>query len=118
MAFKDCKYEGDDGEVYLLRMDTALFNALADNTEAAGDVTKPWHLESSDSRRSFGIKPRYIVATRTFGVAPDTGVRRMTIPILDPAKIEGETPDINVGNTYTYKGNTWTISSLVGETER
>jgi len=118
MAFKDYKYEGDDGEVYLLRMDTAVFDALSGNTEAAGDVTKPWHLESSDSRRSFGIKPRYIVATRTFGVAPNNGVRRMTIPILDPAKIEGDPPDINVGATFTYKGNSWTVSSLVGETEK
>jgi len=118
MAFKDYKYEGDDGEVYLLRMDTAVFAALTANTEAEGAVTKPWHLESSDSRRSFGIKPRYIVATRTFGTAPNNGVRRMTIPILDPAKIEGEPPDINIGATFTYKGNSWTVSSLVGETEK
>jgi len=118
MAFKDYKYEGDDGEVYLVRMDTALFDAVAGNTEASGDVTKPWHLETSDSRKSFGIKPRYIVATRAFGVAPNNGVRRMTVTILDPNNIEGDPPPINVGSTYTYKGNTWTVSSLVGETEK
>lgn len=118
MAFQDYKYEGDDGDIYLVRMDTALKAALSDNTEPSGATTKPWHLETSDSSRSFGIKPRHIIATRSFGSGADTGVKRIKVTIFDPAKIEGEPPDINVGNTFTYRGNTWTVASLVGETDK
>jgi hypothetical protein len=118
MAFQSYKYEGDDGDVYRVRMNTDLKDAITGNTEPTGDITKPFHLETSDSRKSFGIKPRFVVATRTFGTAPDNGVRRLTVTVLDPAKIEGDTPDINIGDTFTYNGNTWTIASLNGETEK
>jgi hypothetical protein len=118
MAFGDYRYEGDDGDVYLVRMAEDVFEALSGNSQAGGEVTKPFHLETSDSRRSFGIKPRHIVATRRFGTPPNNGVRRMTIPILDPGKIEGNEPDINIGQSFTYRGNTWMVSALVSESEK
>jgi len=118
MAFGDFKYEGDDGDIYVVRMDVALQAAIAANTEPVGPITKPWHLETSDSKRSFGIKPRNIVATRTFGTAPDVGTKRLVVTVLVPANIEGEPPPIALKSTFTYKGNTWTVASLNGETER
>jgi len=117
MAFADFKYEGDDGDIYIVRMDTDLQAAITGNTEPAGAITKPWHLVTSKGRRNFGINPRNVVATRTFGTAPDIGVKRIEVTILVPSNIEGDPPPINIGDTFTYAGNTWTVASLNGETE-
>lgn len=117
MSFSDFKYEGDDGEIYLVRMDNDLQAAIATNVEPTGNVTKPFHLLTTGSNRRFGIIPREIIATRTFGTAPDIGVKRIAVTILTPAVIEGDPPAVNIGDTFTYSGNTWTVASLVGETE-
>lgn len=118
MAFIDYKYEGDDGDVYLVRMDPDLKAAIAGNDEPAGAITKPFHLATSPGRRNFGINPRSVTATRSFGVAPNNGTRRIEIPILSPATIEGDPASAEVGGTFTYKTFTWTISSVNPETEK
>lgn len=118
MAFQDYKYEGDDGDIYLIRMDTDLKAALTGNTEPTGDVTKPWHVVSRGSRREFGINPRSITASRSFGTAPDNGVKRIEIPILNPASVEGDSAPISVLDTFTYQGQTWTVAAINPETER
>lgn len=116
--FRSYKYKSDDGDVYLLRMRVDLFDAIPANAEATEDVTKPFHIESSDSRRSFGIKPRYIVATRSFGTGVDSGTKSIRVPILQTDVIDGEAPTINVRDVITYGGKAWSVSSLVGETQR
>lgn len=118
MAFQDYKYESDDGDIYKLRMDPVLKAAIAANAEPAGALTKPFHIATTPGRRNFGINPRAVVATRTFGTAPDNGVKRIEIPIFDPAQIEGDPAAIAVGSTFTYKTFTWTIASVIPESEK
>ena len=118
MAFVDVKYEGDDEDVYIVRMDADLQSAITANAEPAGAITKPWHLATSPGRRNFGINPRNVVATRTLGTAPDIRTKRVVVTVLQPSHIKGDPPPINIGDTFTYAGNTWTVASVNGETER
>lgn len=118
MAFKDYRYEGDDGEFYKCRMDTELFAALAANVEPSGGTAQDIHVYSKVSQRRYGIHARHIIATRAFGTAPDNGVKRIEVPILDPAAIEGDPAAIGPESTFTYKGNTWTVASVEPETTR
>lgn len=118
MSFSDYRYEADDGNIYKVRMDDALQAAITANTEnAVGDLLDQ-HVYSKVSDRRFGIHARAIVATRSFGTAPDNGVKRVEIPILDPSNLEGATPAIKPGDTFTYKTFTWTISTIEPETTR
>lgn len=114
-GFRSVKYEGDDGEIYLLRMRVDLLEAIEENTEPAGEVTKEWHLETSNSPKAFGLKPRFIVATRSFTVGTDTATKRIRVPILRPDKIEGDPPAIPIGSVFTYAGKSWAVASLNGE---
>lgn len=115
MAFKSFKYESDDGEIYLCRMSQALKTAFAANTEPSAEVTRPFHVQASGSKKQNGIIPRHVIATRTFGTGNDTGTKSVRVAIFDPTKLEGETPAINIGTTFTYLGNTWTVSSVEPE---
>lgn len=109
MAFKNYKYEGDDVQIYIIRMSDSVKAAVSTNAEPAGDITSPFHVQASGSRKQFGIIPRSVTLTRTFGTAPDTGTKTRKIPILTGDVHESAA--LSPGSTVTISGVAWTVAS-------
>lgn len=79
-ALVTVKYEGDDAQVYSLKM-TADFAAAA-GTEPTGGVTSDIKPKISKTNREHGIRPRAVRLVRTVGTAPDTFKKYALLPVL------------------------------------
>lgn len=112
-AFVSKKYEMDDAVVCKVRMASTTFSALSTNTEPDGDVDLDFHASVTGSKRNFGVRARHLVASRSFGTAPDNGKKRIQIPWLKPYAENDTRPAIL--STFTSGGQTWTIQSYQPE---
>jgi len=110
-AFTVTKYEGDDGEIYGVRLSPSKF-AVA-GTPPAGAATSNIKAKVSKSRREFGIKPRGVTVARTIGTGDDTFKKYSFVPVLTPAAFG--TATFAIGADITFSGFTWTITAKVPE---
>jgi hypothetical protein len=103
-------YETDDGPLHPIRISAAKL-ALAGTVPTGG--TFPPFVKISKSTRSFGIKPRYALATTPNGatVGPTVAYERF---ICLSVSAFGTAP-FAVNSTFTYKGKTYTVVKLIKE---
>ncbi len=106
------KYEDDDGGIHPIRLSAAM--AAAGGQEGpSGDINRDNSAEVSSSRRSLGLHPRYVTASRTIGTAPNDFKRFQRFYVLTKAAF-GVTPFLK-GETFTYETFTWTVTSVENE---
>ena len=110
-AFVKTKYESDSGDVHPIRLQPDTLTAAG--TIPAGAVTNNIAADMRKGKRRYGIGPRGVSASRTVGTAPDTFKRRVFIPVL--TKADYGTGQYAVGGQITYKGQTYTVDSIVPE---
>lgn len=105
------KYETDPGVVMLCRLDTGSLSFAG--TEAAGALDLDASVVQSQSRRSFGVKPRFATLSREVGTAPNTFNKYKRVPLLTPARATAVTALI--GTTVQIGGTDWTVRGVTGE---
>lgn len=110
-AFVTTKYESESGEIHPIRLNPV--SVTPAGTAPAGAVTSSISAKVSRSRREFGLRPRGINVSLTVGAAPDTFKRTAFIPILLASA--WNTGNNVKGGTVSYKGGSWTVTSLSPE---
>lgn len=97
------KYESDGLDVHAMRITPASSAAIdAPANEPAGAVNSPIKVKISKGKREFGISPRGVTISKTFGVAPDTFQRTAFLPVLTAAAFASAAYALNA--VITYKG--------------
>lgn len=109
--FQSYKYETDPGVIMLCRLDVES-KAFA-GTEPAAGIDIDASVVQSQSRRAFGVKPRFANLSREVGTAPNTFNKYKRVPLLTPARASAVTALI--GTTVAIGGNDWTIRGVSGE---
>lgn len=107
------KYEADNGDIHPIRLSTGVAG-ITGNTEPSGSTTSDISAEVSKSGRTLGLHARYVTAYKTVGTAPDTFHRFQKFTILQKSVFDGNT--FKKGATFTYGGDTWTVSGKENET--
>lgn len=109
-AFVFTKYESDDGNVHPIKMSPE--KAALAGTAPAGTITSSVKAKVTKGAREYGLKPRGIVLSRTFGTAPDTFTKSVFIPRLTDVALD----DILVDDTATYDGlGGWRVTAKKAE---
>lgn len=111
--FLNAKYEGDDGEIYPMRVRATTLTAA--NPAATASATKENFVRAGGSSRAFGIRARQVVISREIG-DPAVEYGSATISVSLPVPTLAAFSALEVGSAFTYKGiNNWYISDLVNE---
>ena len=110
-AYSKTKYEADNGQVHPIRLQPDTLTAAG--SVPAGGVTSPISADIRKSKREYGLGPRGVSASRTVGTAPDTFKKRIFIPVL--VKADYASGSFIPGGQITYKGQSYTIDSLIPE---
>lgn len=105
------KYEDEAGDIHPIFLTPD--SLAAAGAVPAGALTSQVKAKVSKSKREFGLGPRGVRISRTFGTAPDTFKKSRFIPVLT-ASAFGVTPFI-VGATITYQGAAWTVTGTQPE---
>lgn len=109
--FRKYKYETDPGVIMQCRLDIATF-AFA-GPEPAGAIDIDASVVQSQSRRAFGVKPRFATLSRLVGTAPNQFSKYKRVPLLTPARATAVTALI--GTTVGISGTDWTVEGVSGE---
>jgi len=114
-AFIRAKYESDNGDIHPIRLSPQVYDVVS-GTEPDGIVTSTVHAKQSKNDREYGLRARFIRIARAVGAPPDTYNQYAILPILRLQDFEAQ--DMNVNNTISYKGVTWTIVSTTKESKK
>lgn len=108
------KYQANNGYIHpiSLKQETLLSAAIIPD----GEVTNAISAKVSKGNRQYGLRPRGVVISRTFGIEPDTFKRYAFIPVLTLSAFN-KAPFL-VGYTIIYKEEVWTVESLVSESSK
>lgn len=79
-----------------------------------GASTLPFHAVVSKGRRGFGIFPRFIIAERTVGTAPNDKTLRTRVPICTLAAFDA----LSLGDAVTINGISYAVAAKVPELTR
>lgn len=114
MARVTTKYQSNSGGIYRIRLDSAKVGVTG-NSAPAGAITDPKvEVEVSEygNRRKGGIHPRGVIGSRAGSGVDVNKTFRVFIPCLTPDSLTA----VLVGDTFSYKGNTYTNLVEIGET--
>lgn len=110
-ALVTVKYEGDDSQVYNLKLTTDY--AAAAGTEPVGGVTSDIKPKISKTNREHGIRPRAVRLVRTVGTAPDTFKKYAFLPVL--TSVEWNSGAFSPGAAINIGTTAYTVSSRIAE---
>ena len=74
------KYESNAGTIHLMKLTSIIGDA--GGTQPAGAINSKIRPKLSKNDGEYGIRPRYVVAGRTVGTAPDTCVKYRKVPVF------------------------------------
>lgn len=114
MPIRNFKYQSNAGGIFRIRMDSAKA-AITGQTEPAGAITDSnveVEVSEAGSRRKFGLHPRGVYGSRVGAGADLNKVFRVFVPCFTEASLQA----ILTAGSFTYKGNSYTDLSSIGET--
>lgn len=107
----DTKYEADNGDIFPISMTAATFAAAG--TPPTGGITENVKATISKGNKDHGLRPRKFNLTRIVGTSPNQQRVYASVPILTLVFYNDAANTI--GASFSYDGETWTITSKQGE---
>lgn len=105
------KYEGDDGQVYNMRLTPDY--AAAAGSEPVGGVTSDIKPKITKGNKEHGLRPRLVTLSRVIGTAPDNFTIYTSLPVL--TALEWSSGAFAPGATVSIGGTAWVVVTREGE---
>lgn len=100
MAFRNKKYESDAGDIHPIRISSG-YEAVA-GAEPSGEINNDIKVKITKTNREHGLRPRYVVVSRTIGTGDNTFKRYARIAMLTEAAYDAFTVPVTLnGLSYT-----------------
>jgi len=106
-------YTADSGKKYKCRLSAATVTAQP-TAPGGGPYDVPLFATVGESRKKYGVHTRYANLNRNIGTAGAPNIVHAKLPIMKAA----DAATIAAAGTVDYAGQTWTVSSITGESSR